>query len=173
MEKVKKIISRKKIIADSLEFVILLTIATIAPLFHFQPIAGPIVNAALFIAVSLLGIQNAIFIGLIPSLIALSAGLLPAVLAPTIPFIMLGNTILIVVFGYLKRKNFWLGVVLASVLKFFFLFSTSSIIINLLLKKEVASKVAAMLGWPQLATALAGGVIAYFFLKVFNQIKNK
>ena len=173
MEKVKKIILRKKIIATSLEFVILLTIATIVPLFHFQPITGPIVNAVLFIAVSLLGIQNAIFIGLIPSLIALSTGLLPAVLAPMVPFIMLGNAILIVVFGYLKRKNFWLGVVSASVLKFLFLFSTSSIVINLLLKKEVASKVAAMLSWPQLATALTGGIIAYLFLKVFNQIKNK
>ena len=132
----EKIILRKKIIVNAIGFVALVTVATIAPLFRLQPITGPIVNATLFIAVALLGAKNAILIGLLPSVIALSAGLLPAVLAPMIPFIMLSNAILIVVFGYLRKKNYWLAIVSASVLKFFFLFSVSSIVTNLLLKKE-------------------------------------
>ncbi|TSD05139.1 MAG: [Fe] hydrogenase subunit HymD [Parcubacteria group bacterium Athens0714_12] len=112
--------------------------------------------------------HNAILIGLIPSLIALSTGLLPPVLAPMIPFIMAGNTILILTFSYLKEKNFWLGVISASFLKFIFLFSASSIVINLLLKKEIAAKVALMMSWPQLLTALSGGLLAYLFLKFFK-----
>lgn len=167
MEKTKILALKRKTIVNSITFVLLLGIATIAPLFHFQPVTGPIVNATLFIAATLLGVQNAIFIGLLPSTIALSAGLLPPVLAPMVPFIMLGNTILIVAFNYLRKKNYWLGVISASVLKFLFLFGTSSIVINLLLKREVATKVAVMMSWPQLATALTGGIIAYLFLKVF------
>lgn len=167
MEKTKILVLKRKTIVNSITFVLLLGVATIAPLFHFQPVTGPIVNATLFIAATLLGVQNAIFIGLLPSTIALSAGLLPPVLAPMVPFIMLGNTILIVAFNYLRKKNYWLGVISASVLKFLFLFGASSIVINLLLKREVATKVAVMMSWPQLATALTGGIIAYLFLKVF------
>lgn len=165
MEKTKILALKKETIVKAITFIILLGAATAAPLFHFQPVTGPIVNATLFIATALLGIQNAIFIGLLPGVIALSVGLLPPVLAPMIPFIMLGNTILIVVFSYLRKKNYWLGVVSAGALKFLFLFGTSSIVINLLLKKEIASKVAMMMSWPQFATALAGGIIAYLFLR--------
>jgi len=167
MEKTKILALKRKTIVNSITFVLLLGVATIAPLFHFQPLTGRIVNATLFIAATLLGVQNAIFIGLLPSTIALSAGLLPPVLAPMVPFIILGNTILIVAFNYLRKKNYWLGVISASVLKFLFLFGASSIVINLLLKREVATKVAVMMSWPQLATALTGGIIAYLFLKVF------
>ncbi|HCP60545.1 MAG TPA: iron hydrogenase, partial [Dehalococcoidia bacterium] len=72
-------------------FVVLLGIATVAPLSGSQFITGPIVNATLLIAVALLGMRDGILIGLIPSTIALATGLLPAVLAPMIPFIIVGN----------------------------------------------------------------------------------
>jgi len=62
--------------------------------------------------------------------------------------------------------------VAASVLKFIFLFTTSSVVINLLLKKEIATKVAEMMSWPQLLTALGGGVIAYIFLNSLKKVKN-
>ena len=87
-----------------------------------------------------------------------------------IPFIMIGNTLLVVVFGYLKERDYWLGVIVASVLKFLFLFSISSIVIDLLFKKEIALKVAMMMSWPQLFTALIGGSIAYLFLKNTKKI---
>lgn len=170
MNQVKILTIRKEIILTLIKFAILLGIATIAPLFHQQSITGPIVNATLFISVMLLGAQNAILIGLIPSLIALSVGTLPAILAPMIPFIMFGNTILILTFSYLRKKNYWLGMVLASILKFMFLAFTSSIVINLLLKKEVATSVSAMMSWPQFLTALGGGLIAYIFLKSIKKI---
>ena len=134
-----------------------------------REIRGPIVNATLFIAAATLGPQRAILIGLIPSMIALSAGLLPAVLAPMIPFIMLSNAILIMTFSALKKKNYWLNVAIGSTLKFIFLFATSSIVINLLIKKEIAQQVALIMSWPQLLTALAGGVIAYPIIKLIKR----
>ena len=167
----KLLIFEREIIREVAIFSSLLTIAIVAPLFHFQPITGTIVNATLFLATSLLGSSAAMLIGLIPSVVALSVGLLPPVLAPMIPFIMISNTILVLVFGFFKNKSYWIGVLIASFLKFLFLFSTSSIVINLLLKKDIALKVAQMMSWPQFLTALGGGVIAYlvlhslFFLK--------
>jgi hypothetical protein len=146
-------------------FVVLLGIATAAPLCHNQFITGPIVNATLLIAVALLGMRDGLLIGLIPSSIALATGLLPPVLAPMIPFIILGNAILVVTFGYLRDKNYWLALVSGSVLKFAFLFGTSSVVTSLLVNQKVAANVAMMMSWPQLATALMGGLIAYGFLR--------
>lgn len=166
-------INKEKVIY-LVKFIALLSTATLAPLLQQQAIAGPLVNATLFIAVMLLGTKNAILIGLIPSLIALSTGLLPPVLAPMIPYIMVGNTLLILAFGYFQKKNYWSGVVLASVLKFAFLFATSSLVMNLILKKEIAQKVATMLSWTQLLTALAGGILAYAFFKLYKRkLSNK
>jgi len=146
-------------------FVVLLVIASAAPLFRNQFITGSIVNDTLLVATVLLGMRDGVLIGLIPSSMALAVGLLPPVLAPMIPFIIVGNAILVLTFGYLKNKNYWLGLVSGSVLKFAFLFGTSSIVGNLLLNQKVAASVAAMMSWPQLVTALLGGLLAYGFLQ--------
>jgi len=168
-----KILSIPRVnVATLIQFLALWGIATGATLLlsHSQIITGPIVNATLFLTVILLGTESAIMVGLVPSLIALSAGLLPPVLAPIVPFIMMGNTILILVFSYLRKGNFWAGIISASILKFLFLHYTIAVVINLLLKKEVASKVALMMSWPQLLTALVGGILAYLFLKSVKKI---
>ena len=132
--------------------------------FHIQFITGPIINAILFLSVILIGRSNALLIGIIPSVVALSSGLLPALLAPMVPFIMLSNAILIMVFSLLK-KNYWLGVLIASAVKFLFLYFSCSIIMDLILKKELALKISQILGWTQFVTAMLGGVIAYLVLK--------
>ena len=147
------------------KLVALLSVAMIVPLFHQQMITGPIVNATLFVATAVLGVSGGILVGLIPSVVALSAGLLPPVLAPMIPFIMLSNTIMVLAFYFLKEKNYWTGMITSSILKFVFLYSTSAVVINLLLQKEVASQVSLMMSWPQLLTALIGGCLAYIFIK--------
>jgi hypothetical protein len=162
----KALTMKKDLAITSAQFLVLTVLATVAPLLgHNQAVTGPIVNAALFIAVALLGAQNAILVGLIPSVVALSAGLLPAVLAPMIPFIMISNTVLIITFAVFKRRNFWLGVLMASVFKFIFLIGTSTVVSDLIVKQEIAQKAVSMMSWPQLATALAGGLIAYLILK--------
>lgn len=152
------------------KFIALIALATIAPLLgHNQFITGPLVNATLFLAVIWLSGRDAVLVGLVPSLIALSVGLLPAVLAPMVPFIMVSNALLIVIFSLLYKKSFFVAVIAASILKFLFLFATSNIVINLLMKKEVAAKVAAMMSWPQLVTALIGGVLVFFIARKWLQ----
>ncbi len=165
-----KTLAIKKEKAISLaQFGILLGIALIAPFIREQAITGSMVNAVLFVSTAVLGIQAGILIGLIPSVVSLFVGLLSPALVPMIPFIVAGNAVLVAVFGLLRERNFWLGMAVASVLKFLFLFGASSIIINLFLKKEIAAKVAVMMSWPQLFTALSGGLIAYIVLKIIKK----
>jgi len=81
-----------------------------------------------------------------------------------IPFIIMGNVLLVWVFDLLRKKNFFLGVVPGALLKFSFLFFTSNYLIHFFVKEAVASKIAVMMSWPQLITALLGGIVAYIII---------
>ncbi|MFH1890757.1 MAG: iron hydrogenase [Candidatus Kuenenbacteria bacterium] len=174
-------------ISYAVKFIILLTLATGAPLlgFHSQWITGPIVNMALVLSVYILGIRGALLIGLLPSTIALGTGLLPAVLAPMIPFIIIANTLLVFTLDYfanqstiynsqpathnLQPRIYWASLIVASGLKYLFLFSTSSIVAGLLLKQALAAQVAILMSWPQFFTALIGGILAWGILKIVKK----
>ncbi len=147
-------------------FLALLAATVLAPLaIRSQAVTGTFVNAALFATTALLGPTAAISLGLIPSIIAFASGTLPAPLAPMIPFIMLGNTILVVVFHYARRKNAAFGIGLAAILKFMLLYGTAYFWISKILPAKIAPAILAMMSWPQLFTALAGGLTAYAFLR--------
>ena len=150
------------------QFAGLASVAILLPyVLHIQWITGPIVNAVLILTLLKFGFRNAVAIAVVPSLMALSGGLLPAILAPVVPFIMIGNMILILCVDWCynnfkdKTKGYWSGVILGASLKFLFLFLSVNIISGLLIKQELAIKVAQMMSWPQLYTAVIGGVIAW------------
>jgi len=152
-------------------FLALLTATVIAPLaIHSQAVTGTFVNAALFATTVILGPAAAILLGLIPSIIAFASGTLPAPLAPMIPFIMLGNTVLVVVFHYARRKSAFSGIGLAALLKFALLYGAAYFLISKILPVKIAPALLAMMSWPQLFTALAGGLAAYTFLRSTKKI---
>lgn len=152
--------------ADLFIFAVLLSAATLAPLAGNQFVTGTIVNCALITAVCTIGVRYALLIGIIPSTIALATGLLPVVLSPAIPFIILGNAVLILSFDYLRRTSYWLGAAGGAVLKSGLLFGTTSVVISLLSNQNAAAGVAYMMSWPQLVTALAGGLAAFGILSI-------
>jgi len=166
-------------ITYAVKFLTLLTLATAAPLvgLHSQWLTGPIVNMALILAVYLLGVRGALLIGILPSTIALGTGLLPAVLAPMIPFIIISNTLLILVIDFFKKlsgaeldiKNYGIGLFFAAGIKYLFLFVTSGVVINLLLQQSLAIQVAQLMSWPQFFTAVIGGILAWGSLKLLNR----
>jgi hypothetical protein len=170
MEKTNRIaIKEKSLAADLIKFFLLTGIAVAAPLINQQMITGPLVNTVLFICVAILGLRWGLAIAMLPSIIALSVGLLPVVMAPMVPFIILGNFILVLVFHFFAGKNYWLGAISASLLKFVFLAGASALMAELFFKNQMGAKIAAMMSWPQLFTALAGGLLAYFFLKALKR----
>lgn len=167
---IKQNILSKVNVTTAIQFSVLATVAVSAPLFQNQLISGSLVNATLFIAASTLNIEGAILICLLPSLIALGVGTLPLALAPLLPYIMISNILLVITYIYLKNLNYWFKIITASILKFIFLFSISSLVVNLLFPKILATNLLIMMSWPQLLTALIGGGLAYSVVR--NNKKN-
>lgn len=130
---------------------------------HQQFLTGPIINALLILSFLYLGKNKALFLALIPSTVALSRGLLPLTLAPMVPFIMISNCLYLLIFAKLQTnsqiKNF-LAILLSAIIKAAFLFIVSKLLMENMLVAPLASKIAVMMSWPQLWTAILGGVLA-------------
>jgi len=124
-----------------------------------QWFTGPLVNAFLLLASSLVGMGSGVVIGLLTPWIALLRGILPPPLAPVVPFIMLGNALLVIIFSLITRKRevLWLNVLALSLAAFGKYLLLSQAVRCLV---EVPPRVAQAMQIPQLLTALAGGAIA-------------
>jgi len=149
----------KKIGTRIFQLSIFVAIAFVAPYFGNQLITGSIVNALLFICVIVMGIESALLLCLIPSLISIYTGLLPLALAPMIPFIIMGNALMVLIFWTLKNRSFWLGAIFSSIIKFIFLWSVAMLLLP---------KMFLMFSWPQLVTSLLGVCISFLFLKILK-----
>jgi len=160
-------ITKSKIEQKTAVFTGLLALSIFLPsIIHQQGITGPLINAILLVAAMVLSPSSALMIGLIPSVVALSRGLLPLPLAPMVPFIMLSNSVYVIVFSLLRKKSFAAAVVTASTAKFGLLYAVSQIILPTLLSGKFLTKAGMMMSWPQLMTALAGGIIAWLVARV-------
>jgi hypothetical protein len=138
----------------------LIAAATLIPLIsHQQLVTGTAVNALLILTSLIAGPSYAIMAGLIPSLAALSTGLLPLALAPAVPYIMVSNALYITVFSTLNRFSMIFAVLVAALAKFTFLYLSSHYLLSSLLQPAIVSKVIIMLSWPQLVTAVFGGLL--------------
>jgi hypothetical protein len=164
-------------VRTAVQFLGLASVATVLPfVIHIQLLTGPIVNAILILLLFLVGIRSALLISLVPSIMALAGGLLPAPLAPAVPFIMLSNVLFILTIDQLRyrfndeQKGYWAGVFVGAGLKFLLLYFSVQFIVRLLLKKELAAAVTQLMSWPQFLTAVAGGAIAWGFLKWLKKI---
>lgn len=87
-----------------------------------------------------------------------------------IPFISLANAILVSLYGWLRPWNRWLGLGLAALAKTLFLTGRMWVLMARPLHLEMGGKnqpvvmpdaFLSMMGWPQLATAIAGGLLAF------------
>ena len=163
-------IPKEKSIANVGTFLLVLGGVMLAPLFPNQFISGPIVNAILFIVTVILGLRTGILLCFIPSLMALWAGLLPAIFLPFIPFIMISNIVMVLIFNWLRLKNYWFAAGSGGVVKFIFLFVASQIFFKIFVPTTVAQGVSIMMSWNQLYSALFGAIIAFVFLKVIKRI---
>jgi hypothetical protein len=83
--------------------VLLLSIAVIIPAIGMpQYVSGPLVNALVIIGAETLGVGAAISLGMAPSFVAWGSGRLPAPLVVMIPFIVIGNALLVLGFRALR-----------------------------------------------------------------------
>lgn len=174
--KLKALSLEKVNIRELLIFLTLSGIVSLFPFFiHFQWLTGPFVNAVLIIILFLTNLQYSILACAIPSFAALAGGLLPIIMLPIIPYIILGNMIFIVTIHFfyekkLDNRGFWGGLFIGSFLKFILLFSISKLVLELYLQKNLVLAASQLMSWPQFATAISGGLIAWIFLKWLKRI---
>ena len=165
--------SRTVILVDQPAFSLVWVLAGAAFLFPAvfsspQWLTGTVVNFLLFVAAAKLDSKNRWPIVILPSLGALAHGVifgpLTVFLAFFLPFIWLGNAVLVGFAGskFFSQRPFLLRVLAASLLKFLVLFLAARLYFALHL---VPAVFLVSMGLLQLATALAGGVAAYLFLR--------
>ncbi len=136
-----------------------------------QPAVGPLVNMTLLIAAVVVGSTPAIIIGCLTPLMAFLLGIMP--LLPVVPFIMVGNAILILSFN-LTRNVFRkygdiIGVIVAALLKFAFLAISIRYFVTYFIEK-VPPKMVTAFTIPQLYTALIGGFLAIVIVKYLSNV---
>ncbi len=147
-------------------FISYLVIISIVPVFlHTQWLTGPLVNGLLILTLLTVGLSEALVLSLIPSTVALSAGLLPLPLAPMVPFIIISNAIFVLGFYYLKPINNYFALITSAFLKFIFLFLTVQFLMSTMLSDKLIGKLSIMMSWPQFITAIVGGLIAFAIIK--------
>jgi hypothetical protein len=157
-------------------FGLLLVAALAIPAFGWpQPVTGTLVNALLLLAVELLGVGPAIALGALTPLGGLMHGVLPLPMAVMIPFIMLGNATLVSLYGALRGRNRFLAVGAAAAAKFALLYAAVTVLAARPLELALtgAAKTVTMppalvqmMAWPQLVTALAGGLLMLALLRL-------
>lgn len=150
-------------------FILTVLVVYLPTIIHQQLITGSLVNTVLILAVFLVGPFEALFLGLLPSVFALTSGLLPLPLAPIVPFIMISNTIFVAIYHYFGRKFFFLAILAAGFLKFLFLYGAANILVDFLFEEKIALILITMTGWTQFLTAVIGGILAYTVLSAIKR----
>lgn len=142
-----------------------------------QYLVGSVVNAVLLISTFICGIWWGIAVGVFTPITAWILGQLNPLMAPFIPFIIIGNIIIILFFGIFKNYDKWgkyVGLVLGALAKYAFLYFAAVklvYIFRLGIAPKIAAKLSVAMGLPQLFTALLGGVIAIAIITILAKRK--
>ena len=131
-----------------------------------QLVTGSCVNAVLAVGALLLSVPGALVLALVSPFLAFALGIGPQLL-PVVPAIAVGNGVYVLLLGWLGGKARsgaarWGSLALAAVAKFLALYL---LVVQLLcrvlsLPEKQTAVFSAMFSWPQLVTALVGGVLA-------------
>ncbi len=172
MKELKTKIISLSLVSEKTIFLGLACLSFIVPfsLGHSQFLTGTLVNSFLFLAVIFLPKRLLWPLIFLPSLAVLSRGLifgpLTIFLAYLLPFIWLGNFLLIFVF---KKTNnlysFWLSVLLASLIKQLSLFIPTFFLFKIGFLPRLFLTT---MGINQFLTAILGGFVAWFAFRKFK-----
>jgi len=135
-----------------------------------QIITGTIINSIFFLSASFLGAKFLFPTIILPSLFVVTRGLLFGELTPFLfyflPFIWLGNYILIFSFKKLINSNYFIKIVIPSLLKWLTLYLMANIYYSNHLVPKLFLQV---MGTNQFITAFMGGIIS---LIIYKKIKH-
>lgn len=153
---------------------VLLALIIVVQFLHLQqPVTGPLINMIILIAGISTGFIGGISIAFLSPWTAYITQTHAAFgsILPVVPFIMIGNAVYVCVFLLfrIKKKNLItdsIGIILGSIIKFLILYSAVTyILVNL--KKPIIL----LMSFPQLITALIGGVLALILEQILKPSK--
>lgn len=139
---------------------------------HPQILVGILVNSALILCALFLDFKGTLPVIMLPSLAVLSRGLIfgpfTIFLVYMVPFIWLGNAILVYSMKYLfcnKKISYFISLGVGSVLKTAFLFTSAYVLYSLNL---IPAALLVPMGMMQLTTAVIGGILSFGAMKARN-----
>jgi len=146
-----------------------------------QILTGPFINTMLLLTALIVNPIGAVILGCITPGIALIRGQLPSVLAPVVPFIMIGNALLILIFTYLlKRIRFQnnnyvvirhgLSLFFAAFVKFIWLALAAHLMLPIIIGLNIPDQFIAAMTFPQLFTAIVGGIFAFCLYELLVRV---
>lgn len=158
---------------------LLLTIVIVIQLMgRFNPdlsriVVGPVINAILLLTAYFCGRRFGFIMACLTPLMALITGQLNPLLAPFIPFIMLGNLALVIPFILLLTSPIkrGIGIGIGSILKYLVMnyAATNAVaLFSLKIPANVAKALPVAFGTVQLVAALAGGALAMVLIETLK-----
>ena len=142
-----------------------------------QFFVGPAVNAILILTAVICGGTYGVLVGSLTPILAYLTGQLSSALGPFIPFIIIGNIILVLSFIILNRRGKYgefLGIIIGSFIKYLFLSTSASKLIHLFklnMPTKIVNKLVITMGIPQLITSLLGGAFALLLIEILRKRK--
>lgn len=147
-----------------------------------QIVTGSCVNTVLAIAALMVGMSSGVTIAVISPVLAYLLGIAPQLV--TVPAIMVGNAVFVILLSAIAGKNHAVGAqvagwLVAAVAKFVTLYilvakiicgiASAPLLASGTLKPPMLEKLPATFTWPQLITALIGGGIAVLIAPVLRK----
>ena len=151
-----------------------------------QLVTGSCVNAVVAVSVLLAGLSSGITVAVISPVLAYLLGIAPQLVS--VPAIMVGNTVFVVLLHFIAGENNGIGQriaawFIAAVAKFATLYilvvkiicglAAAPLLANGMLKEPMLKALPTMFAWPQLITALIGGGIALLIVPVLRKALHK
>ncbi len=161
MRSSKRIARTSALLALTLVFQALRLLPFIGNMPYSTIIIGSLVNMCLYLSVLLIGESSAgMLIGVCAPVAAFFQGHLAFV--ALIPFVAIGNAVLVVCFYYLQKANKYAAVAAASVAKWGVMYLSARYLLHLFVKTDYDRLKIIIAGFnlPQLITAVIGGALA-------------
>ena len=152
-----------------------------------QLVTGSCVNAILAVSALVGGLSTGLTVALISPVLAFLLGIAPQIL--TVPAIMVGNSVFVVLLALLADKSGKNAVkqliawVVAAVAKFAALYAivvwlicgilSENLLASGVMKAPMLKALPATFSWPQLFTALIGGAVALLIVPVLRKALHK
>ncbi|MGI6113781.1 MAG: ECF transporter S component [Mahellales bacterium] len=130
-------------------------------------IVGTLVNAVLLIATASVGILGGVAVSVLTPVIALLQG--HVALVWMVPIIAAGNCILVIIYGLLTKRNSYLAFITGAVVKFIFLYFGIKASFQFIMGAPVPFPASFLYSWPQLVTAVLGGVVAMGIIRILGK----